>query len=97
MTLMTPYQCSKIFNQVLNEAGLENKPPQMLYNYVSKSMIPSTEIEGKKRVAVEDLQKWIVKFMKKNYNIQINFESEIDEDLQKELDQDEEILKSLEK
>lgn len=59
---LTPYACAKIVNAELEKLGINKQlPPQMLYTYVSKGYIKSTE----KKVALEDLQEWFVGYVTK--------------------------------
>lgn len=94
MELKTPYAAAKIANAVFAEAGIKEIPPQMVYNYVSKGMIPSTLVDGKKRVSEEDLQNWIKKYAAKKGYV-VSFEDEIDEDEQAEIDEDAKILEEV--
>jgi len=93
--LVTPYAAAKIVNEILTEVGIKNIPPQMVYNYVGKGYIASTEIAGKKKVSIEDLQVWIEKYLAKK-GIVIEKTEEVSEEEQAELDEDAKILSELE-
>lgn len=82
-TLVSPYAAAKLVNEILSEHDLKNIPPQMMYNYVAKGYIPSTD----KKIKVEDLHEWMVSYLtKKGINVEeTETESEVHED-QLELD-----------
>jgi hypothetical protein len=52
--MMTPYAAHKLVNAQLADHELKAIPPQMIYNYVKKGYIPSTD--GK--VSEDDVQAW---------------------------------------
>jgi hypothetical protein len=52
--------------KVLNGLTGRNLPTQMGYNYVSKGMIPSVLVDGKKKVSREAAVTWMVKYVKRN-------------------------------
>lgn len=86
--LYTPYQAAKLVNAVLDEHGIKNIPPQMMYNYVGKGYIESTLVDGKKKVTLESVQSWLIKYLeKKGIKLETdeNVETEVHED-QLELD-----------
>lgn len=61
--LLTPYECAKVVNGMLQAAGVDKVlPPQMFYTYVKKGMIPATD----KRVRPADLQKWAEGYFARN-------------------------------
>lgn len=53
--MLTAYAVTKLLNTVLIENDLKPVPPQMLYNYVAKSMIPSSN----KRISQSDADLFI--------------------------------------
>lgn len=59
--LVSPYAAAKLVNAILDEYELKNIPPQMMYNYVAKGYIPSTD----KKINVEDLHEWTIKYLSK--------------------------------
>jgi hypothetical protein len=60
--MMTAYAAAKIVNAELKARGLVKQiPPQMIYQYVSKGMIPSTD----KRISMQDLEAWFEKYYAK--------------------------------
>ena len=66
-TFFTPYQCATVVNSWFAEKQIDRElPPQMFYTYTKKGYIASYEVEGKKLVALEDLQKWFVAYVHKN-------------------------------
>lgn len=72
-TTVSPYAAAKLVNEILSGYGLKNIPPQMMYNYVAKGYIPSTD----KKINVEDLHEWTIKYLtKKGINVE---ETETDE------------------
>ena len=97
MTELTGYAAAKIANEIFAEAGIKQIPPQMVYNYISKKMIPSTPVieNGKtvKKVALSDLQAWISKYAaKKGIEISFEVEEELSEAEIAERELDEKIL-----
>jgi hypothetical protein len=63
---LTPYACAKIVNDELKKDGFDKKlPPQMIYTYVRKAYIPSTMVDGKRKVDLVDLQKWYKGYVEK--------------------------------
>ena len=60
--LLSAYQVIKLANQLFGR----NLPTQMGYNYVSKGMIPSVVVDGKKFVRPEDAAAWLSKYYEKN-------------------------------
>jgi len=75
----SPYQAHKIVNKWIADKGFEKKvPPQMLYTYVGKGYIESVEVDGKKRVTVEQLSEWFVRYERKNL-VRVTDETVVDE------------------
>jgi hypothetical protein len=66
LILMTPYGAAQLINQTLRTMGSEKViRPQMVYNYVKKGYIPSSE----GRVSYEDLMDWFQKYCEKNVTL----------------------------
>lgn len=60
---LSPYELAKFVNAATNR----NLPTQMMYNYVSKNMIPSHRDHNNKiRITREDAVKFVQKYMEKN-------------------------------
>lgn len=88
--MITGYAAAKIVNaalahyEVIDQKTGETKeiPPQMIYTYVSKGYIPSTD----KKIKEGDLQEWLkgyllrngVKFEEQNENDKIEGQEELD-------------------
>jgi len=60
--MMTPYAAAKIVNTELKQRGVEKEiPPQMMYTYVKKGYIPSTD----KKIKLADLETWFAAYFAK--------------------------------
>lgn len=71
---LTPYACAKIVNDTLKARGVEKVlPPQMLYTYVKKAYIPSTD----NKVSLVDLQVWFEKYFAKLTNVKQDVVEEV--------------------
>lgn len=72
MTTLTPYAAAKIVNEILVNLGVDKVlPPQMLYTYAKKGYIATQLVDGKIRITEAGLQEWVVKYVKKNFKIDI--------------------------
>lgn len=79
---MTPYAAAKIVNAVLEtlETG-KQIPPQMMYNYANKQYIKSTrDGQNKIQIVEDDLQEWLKKYVKKNFDIDLDEQNDNVED-----------------
>lgn len=70
---MTPYAAAKIINAWLQENEIIDPktdeikilPPQMIYTYAKKGMIPSEVIDGKIQISEVEFAKWMTKYTSK--------------------------------
>jgi hypothetical protein len=62
---MTGYAVAKRVNEILTSAGLKAIPPQMVYNYIKKGYIPSTNGEVSVEAAAEWAEQYIAKRLSK--------------------------------
>jgi hypothetical protein len=76
----SPFEAAKIVNAALKEQGLDKQlPPQMFYNYtktatstkkdgtksVRKPLIPTIEVDGRRRITQDVLTAWLQKYVTK--------------------------------
>lgn len=64
-TLLTAYKAAKQVNEVLTTNNLKNIPPQMMYNYVSKGLITTEDVNGQKLIRQSVLNEWAEKYVAK--------------------------------
>lgn len=62
---LTGYRLAKKVNEVLEHFELKSIPPQMVYNYIKKGFIPTTEVNGQALVTNEDAVTWVHKYVSK--------------------------------
>lgn len=75
METLSPYAGAKIINALLKQYNIIDPktdevkviPPQMIYNYASKGYIKNVN----KKIKLEDLYEWAIKYFKKNFNIDL--------------------------
>lgn len=65
---LTGYKVAKAANEALKEAGFEEIPPQMVYNYMRKGYIATVEQDGKKFVEEKVANAWIAGLVEKRTN-----------------------------
>jgi hypothetical protein len=63
--MMSGYEVAKRVNEILASAGLKEIPAQMVYHYIKKGYIASTDVNGAKRVSVEDAAAWCEAYVTK--------------------------------
>ena len=64
---LSPYKLCKITNVILSDLGVDKTlPPQMFYNYTKNGMITGTK--GEKEITPTQGQKWVEKYLTKNYS-----------------------------
>lgn len=68
-TYVTPYQAARVMNAILQDEGLPAIRPQMIYNYVRKGTIASTD--GKINITDQGekgFSTWARKYIEKKRN-----------------------------
>ena len=62
---MTGYELAKFVNEMLTARGLKTIPPQMVYNYMKKQYIKTTDIGGQALVSESDAEAFAEKYVAK--------------------------------
>jgi hypothetical protein len=63
--MYTGYKMSKIVNTQLELRGLKKIPPQMIYQYISKGYIKSSEVNGQSLVHPITCEHWTRRYITK--------------------------------
>jgi hypothetical protein len=63
--MLTGYKVAQKVNEILQGAGLKQIPAQMVYHYINKGYIRSTEVNGQKLVSFEDAATWCEAYITK--------------------------------
>jgi hypothetical protein len=63
--MLSGYEVAKKVNEVLTSAGLKAIPAQMVYHYIKKGYIQSVDVNGARRVTVEEAARWAQDYLAK--------------------------------
>lgn len=62
---LSGYELCKLINVMLDDRGIKNIPPQMIYNYMSKGYIKTVVHDNRNMIELAEAEKFAEKYVAK--------------------------------